>query len=1237
MPPPGETQRARLYARAQHRHDALYAMLYPAALAAVQRYATLAQTRLQQFAVPTLRTPPLHLTAAGPIAQPGDSGPERFGLDDADRMMSVIDGTAAAWPAIIQHTLIPGLHAVLTAIPGDDAPLGMLDDPDVTSAIEGWRADWLAQRTQELLGIPDDVSGELRTELTRLAQTEGTNVWDAQQTAQTMLDQGYQTWANRAELIARTETVSANNQGALTAWSAMADASGAAATKTWIGGTRPTHSAVNGTTVGINEKFIVGDSEMNGPGDSAGGAAEVCNCKCTMSYEIMEGDAAGDSGTPASQDTPDAETLTAAATANTGVAVMAYLQTPDAEARAVDGGETPGDMHITLAYLAEPADQIDAGQRGDLELALGDALAEQMPLVGEAFAVAHFNPGTAGWDRDPAVVLLVQSAALAAAHDAVTGAINNAEGVSPSQTFPVWIPHVSVGYNLDPATVTPEAMGTVTFDRLVIGWGDDQSQLLPAPAAPPDAENQTGNIAGADEEDAPMVAAAQAFSAIGIKHTGTSDSAWDGGANEKRLGDNPTQAQLRAMYAWVDPDGDPKTKTAYKFPHHEVAGDGTVGDANLSACSTGIAALNGGRGGTKIPDADRRGVFNHLTGHLKDGGKKGDDLPTLTGAAVTTPAPPAGAPAANPTPPDPAAPADPQEPVESTGRTWSGPIADLGLPGSSDGRVVQPGGGIIRPLPQPISFQHKKDMGHDGSSVVGRILAVEDRGDMLWGHGDYLSDDNEDVARAIEQVDAGLGFISADLAPLAISFIDRTGQPIDPGTYEGDSEDVLLSLDEWEFGGATIISFAAFANARIANDQPPDPEDEAIEAVGGIPLMPEIGEFAGMEPAGPVLSEDGATITLTDGSSVGVGDTVAVPDQADGGGDLDTGTITGIDTSALTVDITLNPDGDGDADDDPNNPMTVTVPIADLMPAAPPEGPASDAAGAAPAPVAASLAVVEGDWDMALLASSYTDRYRSEFFDKRELLGPTPLTINEDTREIYGHFATYGECHIGKLQQTGRCVTMPTECDYESYFHLRPVETENGEVQVGLITVGTGHAHPRLGMRGAVEHYDHTGTQVAVVRAYDDAYGGQFTGQLIHGVDPAKVAELRRSGQLSGDWRTKAGKLQLIAALAVNVPGFPVRNGPRVGLVGDRQVSLVAAGMVTPEEHPDIILPSGKTMPRADWQELMAVALDAADRHDRRKQEFAAARAAALAELDTIDRFAFLRAKARAELALISA
>lgn len=112
--------------------------------------------------------------------------------------------------------------------------------------------------------------------------------------------------------------------------------------------------------------------------------------------------------------------------------------------------------------------------------------------------------------------------------------------------------------------------------------------------------------------------------AIPYKKTATTDGAWDAGANVKNL--PQSKAALRAAHAWVDPDGDPDTKGSYKFPHHEVHGNGVVSAANINACSAIIGALNGGRGGADIPDADRQGVYNHAAGHLNAAGKEPPEL-----------------------------------------------------------------------------------------------------------------------------------------------------------------------------------------------------------------------------------------------------------------------------------------------------------------------------------------------------------------------------------------------------------------------------------------------------------------------------------------------------------------------------------------------------------------------------------------------------------------------------------
>lgn len=173
-------------------------------------------------------------------------------------------------------------------------------------------------------------------------------------------------------------------------------------------------------------------------------------------------------------------------------------------------------------------------------------------------------------------------------------------------------------------------------------------------------------------------------------------------------------------------------------------------------------------------------------------------------------------------------------------------------------------------------------------------------------------------------------------------------------------------------------------------------------------------------------------------------------------------------------------------------------------------------------------------------------------FDRR-----TPLTVDEDSR-VFGHLASWDECHLGI---GNKCVTAPHSATNYAYFLTGELVCSDGsKLPVGKITLGGGHADPALGYIPAVEHYDNTGAAVAVVNAGEDRFGIWVAGALVPGVDQERLAELRRS-PLSGDWRRIGGNLELVAALAVNSPGFPVLRASAVD--EDELEALVAAGVVT--------------------------------------------------------------------------
>ena len=107
--------------------------------------------------------------------------------------------------------------------------------------------------------------------------------------------------------------------------------------------------------------------------------------------------------------------------------------------------------------------------------------------------------------------------------------------------------------------------------------------------------------------------------AIRVHHTETSRREWDSGIAERRLRDDP--AQFRREFAYVDPDNE-ESKTAAKFPHHDVNADGKIGPANVRACTNGVGILNGGRGGADISQTARKGIYRHLAAHLRDAGEE---------------------------------------------------------------------------------------------------------------------------------------------------------------------------------------------------------------------------------------------------------------------------------------------------------------------------------------------------------------------------------------------------------------------------------------------------------------------------------------------------------------------------------------------------------------------------------------------------------------------------------------
>lgn len=178
---------------------------------------------------------------------------------------------------------------------------------------------------------------------------------------------------------------------------------------------------------------------------------------------------------------------------------------------------------------------------------------------------------------------------------------------------------------------------------------------------------------------------------------------------------------------------------------------------------------------------------------------------------------------------------------------------------------------------------------------------------------------------------------------------------------------------------------------------------------------------------------------------------------------------------------------------------------------------------------------------------------------------------------VGGHVAAWGVCHVG----LPGCVTAPASVSEYSYFMTGAERTSDGiDVPVGKLTVGGGHAEPNAGFVAAADHYDNVGTAVASVFAGEDEHGIWVSGWVLPGTSHEALSALLRS-PLSGDWRRIGGNLELIAAHAVNVPGFPVPRA-RVKFSAGNQISLIAAAQM-----PEVVQEQVEELTNS-WSEALA-------------------------------------------------
>lgn len=530
--------------------------------------------------------------------------------------------------------------------------------------------------------------------------------------------------------------------------------------------------------------------------------------------------------------------------------------------------------------------------------------------------------------------------------------------------------------------------------------------------------------------------------------------------------------------------------------------------------------------------------------------------------------------------------------IQDYGEMWAAPLAPINRPTSEprEARIFEHGALEYRTLPLPLAFRKvSTHQGHSGSVTVGRILGTtigpDERGiETAYGWGDWL---NEDIVPEVREARylAQQGVVGISIDP---------GGPV-VGTIN--PETGVAHMSKYTIGGATLVSIPAFTGMRLydlgaTGEWPDDDEDMILPGYDGDPdydgsdcgcgssdfsvefaVMPNGWKGMPLAPREAVFDNDDAVRRITAwAAGSGQVDPKAMEkmfmwrDQRLPAtdptayrlpyGDIISGRPTMVYHAIYAAAALLSGAHGGlpnIPDEDKNQIRGIISEIYPEMAKA-----FNDANIRAPWDRPANIQAREDAGvpakEFAMTEATDLTYPPKSWFEKPNLTGPTPLTVTEEG-QVYGHLALWDTCHRDVSMK--ECVLAPrSQKNYEP-FRLGTVFTAEGEaVRVGKIVMDTRHASINLGYRSAAIHYDDTGDEVAVVVPYEDEFGVALAGAAVPEADPRKLAKLRRS-PLSGDWRAVDGNLELTAALAVNVPAFPVFS-----MDGDERLALVAAGTV---------------------------------------------------------------------------
>lgn len=450
-----------------------------------------------------------------------------------------------------------------------------------------------------------------------------------------------------------------------------------------------------------------------------------------------------------------------------------------------------------------------------------------------------------------------------------------------------------------------------------------------------------------------------------------------------------------------------------------------------------------------------------------------------------------------------------QTPLTGDDIHWSGPLAPIGVDSSDMRRLGDTGRLDTRELPLPLLFQPALSQRHEGAvqglAVLRRVWVD---GGVLHGEGTFDGRDPE-ARKVADKVDRGyLGWVSVDL--------DKALMELDDSNPDAPVE-VARS---WRLSGATLVGQPAFdthAKIRIVAKPAqtagaPDPEEEDADTGDGTPLVDGI------------LTDE--TVTPDEAEEADL-DLPELPEREEADQDKQLVPVADGDGNEEAVDEPPGIDDDLIEDDSERKKRRTFKPSAEEVQRA------------------------------SLIASAIPLAPPGAWFENPRFDKPTGMHVTPEG-QVYGHLAEWNRPH---MSFPGQYIYAPKSPSAYREFEVGSVLTAEGDyLRVGTLTAGTSHAEHGLTASETMAFYSDTGYGAAIVRTGEDEHGIWVAGSLAPGATAEQIATLRRA-PLSGDWRDNGQGLDLVAALAVNRPAFPVLRAS-VYLEGDKPVSLVAAGIV---------------------------------------------------------------------------